>query len=71
MGKYSSYKQRHSLLLTYNKLTMKKILNPLLVKLLKFLVLELSKKIVIKPLEKDVETEQRSQNNITNPKNFS
>lgn len=50
---------------------MKKILNPLLVKLLKFLVLELSKKIIIKPLDKDVETAQRSQNNITNPKNFS
>lgn len=50
---------------------MKKILNPLLVKLLKFLVLELSKKIVIKPLEKDVEIEKRSQENNTNLKNFS
>ena len=50
---------------------MKKILNPLLVKLLKFLVLELSKKIVIKPLEIDAKTEKRSQENNTNPKNFS
>ena len=50
---------------------MKKILNPLLVKLLKFLVLELSKRIVIKPLEKDIETEKRSQENNINPKNFS
>ena len=50
---------------------MKKILNRLLVKSLKFLVLELSKRIVIKPDEKEVATAERSQNNITNPKNFS